>query len=281
MNKKIEREADPNWPLWKRRLHEVIFEADTPGGKLFDVALLVVILLSVLTVVLESVADFEHRFRSELRALDFLFTVMFTVEYVLRILCVRRKSRYICSFFGVVDLLAVLPGYISLILPGSQSLSVIRALRLMRVFRVFKLARYVSEGQFLVRALKAARPKMIVFLLFVLTLVVIIGSAMYIIEGEEHGFSSIPHGIYWAVVTMTTVGYGDIVPGTVAGKVLASIVMILGYAIIAVPTGIVSVELVQAGLSNPRPVSTQACPGCSLEGHDPDAVHCKHCGDPL
>ena len=281
MSTKVETETDPSWPRWKHRMHEVIFEADTPAGKLFDVALLALIILSVLTVVLESVASIEARYRTELRALDLAFTVLFTVEYVLRLLCVKRKSRYAFSFFGVVDLLAVLPGYVSLILPGSQSLTVIRAFRLIRVFRVFKLARYVSEAQLLMRALKASRAKMTVFLLFVATLVIIIGSSMYIIEGEAHGFTSIPQGIYWAVVTMTTVGYGDIAPGTVVGKLLASIVMILGYGIIAVPTGIMSVEIVQASLASPRQVSTQACLSCAAQGHDPDAVHCKFCGDAL
>lgn len=263
---------------WRARLQEIIFEADTPLGKAFDVALLWAIVLSVLAVMLESVASVRARWGDELRAIEWFFTLLFTVEYVLRLVSVQRPGEYARSFFGVVDLLAVLPTYLSLVVAGTGSLLVIRTLRLLRIFRVFKLARYVVEANTLLRALRASRPKIIVFLWSVLSIVAIIGALMYLIEGEEHGFTSIPTSIYWAVVTMTTVGYGDIAPQTVAGQILASVLMIVGYAIIAIPTGIVSVELASA---QRQEVSTQACPACSAEGHDPDARFCKKCGAPL
>jgi voltage-gated potassium channel len=262
----------------RRRLHEVIFEADTPAGKAFDVALLLAIALSVGAVLLESVASIRQRFGPGLRAVEWTFTLLFTVEYILRLACVRRPLRYALSFFGLVDLLAILPTYLSLVITGSQSLLVIRALRLLRVFRVLKLAHFVGEARLLKAALQASSRKIIVFLGTVLTLVLIVGALMYLIEGEASGFTSIPQAIYWAIVTMTTVGYGDIAPQTVVGKLLASAVMILGYGIIAVPTGIVTVEM--AGLGK-RPVSTQACHVCASEGHDPDARHCKYCGAAL
>jgi voltage-gated potassium channel len=263
---------------WRARLHEVIFEADTPIGKAFDVALLSGILLSVLAVMLESVAAVRARYGPQLRLIEWGFTVLFTVEYVLRLLSVRQPTRYATSFFGLVDLLAILPSYLSVLVPGTHSLLAIRTLRLLRVFRVFKLARYVGEAKVLGAALRASRPKIIVFLWSVLTIVVIVGALMYLIEGEEHGFSSIPQSIYWAVVTLTTVGYGDIAPETPIGKLLAVVLMITGYAIIAIPTGIVSVELASA---QRRVVSTQACPVCSAEGHDPDARYCSRCGAAL
>ena len=261
---------------WRGRLHEIIFEADTPAGKAFDVALLVAILLSVLAVCLESVEKIELQYGRTLRIAEWVFTISFTVEYVLRLICVGRPRRYAVSFFGIVDLLAILPTYLSLVVAGSQSpLLVIRAIRLFRVFRVFKLAQFLGEARVLSSALRASRRKIIVFLGSVLTLVLILGTMMYLIEGERNDrFSSIPEGIYWAIVTMTTVGYGDVTPVTVVGKIVASMVMIMGYAIIAVPTGILTVELTRAQ----KTVSTQACPECSAEGHDPDARHCKFCG---
>ncbi len=262
-------------PAWRQRLHEIIFEADTPAGKAFDVGLLVAIVLSVVAVCLESVADIRLRYGPTLRAIEWGFTILFTVEYVLRLSCVGRPWRYAVSFFGIVDLLAILPTYLSLLVVGSQSLLVIRALRLLRVFRVFKLGQFLGEAHVLRSALRASVRKIIVFLGTVLAMVLILGTMMYLIEGEEHGFGSIPQSIYWAIVTMTTVGYGDMAPETVMGKFLASIVMITGYAIIAVPTGIVTVEL---GLAHRKQVSTQACPECSAEGHDPDAKCCKYCG---
>ena len=262
----------------RQQLHEIIFEADTPAGKAFDVVLLWLILLSVLTVMLESVSSVRAQYGLELRAIEWLFTLLFTAEYILRLYSVRRPGRYAASFFGLVDLLAVIPTYLSLVVAGTQSLLVIRALRLLRVFRVLKLAKYLGEANFRWDALRASRAKITVFLGTVMAIVLIVAALMYIIEGEETGFTSIPISVYWAIVTMTTVGYGDIAPQTVAGQTLAAALMFLGYAIIAVPTGIVSVEL--AG-QTPRKISTQACLLCSAEGHDHDASHCKYCGTKL
>ena len=271
-------EIQPHRRPWRARLHEVIFEADTAAGKAFDVALLAVIGVSVLSVVLESVASLRQAHGVLFRGVEWTVTVLFSVEYLLRILAVSRPLRYALSFFGLVDLLAIVPTYLSLFVAGAQSLLVIRALRLLRVFRVLKLAHFVGEARLLGAALRASRRKIVVFLGTVLTLVVIIGAVMYLVEGEAGGFTSIPQSIYWTIVTMTTVGYGDIAPQTVAGKFLASMVMITGYGIIAVPTGIVTVEL--AGASR-RQVSTQACPACGIDGHDTDARFCKYCGAPL
>ncbi|MEE9128889.1 MAG: ion transporter [Phycisphaerales bacterium] len=271
-------DTPPAATSWRGRLHEIIFEADTSAGKTFDVALMVAIILSVFAVCLESVASIEHQYGPALRAAEWVFTILFTIEYALRLSCVGRPWRYAVSFFGIVDLLAIVPTYLSLIFVGSQSLLVIRALRLLRVFRVFKLGNFVGEAALLRTALIASVRKIIIFLGTVLMLVLIVGALMYLIEGEEHGFTNIPQSIYWAIVTMTTVGYGDVTPQTIGGKVLASMVMILGYAIIAVPTGIVTVEL---GFASRKRVSTQACPSCSAEGHDPDAKHCKFCGAKL
>ncbi|MFH1747039.1 MAG: ion transporter [Planctomycetota bacterium] len=257
-------------------MHEVIFEADTAVGKAFDVALLWCIVLSVLAVLLESVPSIRDRYEWPLRAVEWLFTILFTIEYILRILSVGRPTRYIISFFGIVDLLAIVPTYLSLVLPGAQTLLVIRALRLLRIFRVLKLVRFLNEARMLSRALRESRHKITVFLGTVLILVLIIGTLMHLIEGEHNeGFNSIPGAVYWSIVTLTTVGYGDIAPHTIPGKALASIVMIMGYSIIAVPTGIVTVALAR---SSQKPVSTQACPQCAAEGHDADAKHCKYCG---
>jgi len=263
---------------WRDRLHEIIFEADTPAGKLFDVALMVLIALSVVVVLLESVADVSARYGPELRAVEWTITILFTIEYLLRILSVRRPVKYILSFYGIIDLLAILPTYLSVIVSGTQSLLVIRALRLLRVFRVLKIAQFIVEARTLQSALRASARKVLIFIGVVLTLVLIVGAVMYLIEGADAGFTSIPQSMYWAIVTMTTVGYGDIAPVTLPGKLLASVLMVMGYGIIAVPTGIVTVEM--AGAFR-RPVSTQACPACSGEGHDTDATHCKHCGEAL
>jgi len=262
---------------WRRRLHEIIFEADTRAGRAFDVALLVVILLSVLAVLLESVPAIRQEHRQALRVVEWVVTVLFTAEYLLRLISVTRPMRYVVSFFGLVDLLAVLPTYLALVLPGTHSLVVIRAVRLLRVFRILKLAHFVDDAELLGRALHASRRKITVFLGSVLTIVLLVGTLMYLIEGEEHGFTSIPTSMYWAVVTMTTVGYGDIAPETPLGRLLAACVMILGYGILAVPTGIVSVEMARAT----RTVSTQACPACGRQGHEVDARHCKYCGAAL
>ncbi|ARA94212.1 MAG: ion transporter [Bacteroidetes bacterium] len=260
---------------FRRRLHEVIFEADTPAGKTFDVALIITILASVGAVMLESIASFRAAHGVALRYAEWGFTLLFTLEYLLRLWTVGRPLRYATSFFGIVDLLAILPTYLSILLPGAQYFLVIRLLRVLRVFRVLKLAQYLIEADELRRALRASRRKIIVFLVAVLTLNVILGSLMYLVEGAENGFTSIPRSIYWSIVTLTTVGYGDISPRTNLGQALASFIMIIGYAIIAVPTGIVTAEMTW---TRRRPVSTQVCPQCAAEGHDPDAVFCKRCG---
>jgi voltage-gated potassium channel len=257
----------------------VIFEADTPAGKAFDVALLLAILSSVAAVMLESVATIRARHGRTLDAAEWTFTLLFTLEYLLRLICVPVPWRYARSFFGVVDLLAILPTYLSLLLPGAESLLVIRGLRLLRIFRIFKLGRFLGEASMLRRAIADSRHKVTVFLGTIAILVTLLGTAMYLIEGSENGFTSIPVSVYWAVVTMTTVGYGDLAPQTVAGKTLATIVMILGYSIIAVPTGIVTAELVES-VSRRRP-TTRVCPTCLAEGHDEDARFCKSCGAPL
>ncbi|MCA9573249.1 MAG: ion transporter, partial [Myxococcales bacterium] len=252
---------------WRRRLHEIIFEADTREGLAFDVALLAAVIASVLVVVLASVAEIQASWGEALYVAEWTFTLLFTVEYVLRLISVGRPLRYATSFFGVIDLVSIVPTYASLFLPGAESLLVVRILRLLRVFRVFKLVQYVVEGQVLWDALLRSRNKITVFLTTVLTIVVVMGSVMFVIEGPAGGFTSIPVGIYWAIVTLTTVGYGDISPTTPVGRMLASAVMVLGYAIIAVPTGVVTSELIKGGPTSTR---RRACPECSLEGHQDD-----------
>ncbi len=272
------RPAPPAGAPWRARLHEIIYEADTPAGKAFDVTLILLIVLSVVVVMLDSIHGVGDRYRPLLHGLEWAFTALFTVEYVLRVVAIERPWSYVRSFFGIVDVMAVLPTYLSLILPGSQSLLVVRFLRLLRIFRVFKLAEYLREAQALRAALVASRRKIAVFFMSIVTLVVIIGAVMYLVEGEASGFSSIPKSVYWTIVTLTTVGYGDIAPRTPLGQLLASVVMLIGYSIIAVPTGIVTAEMTRAHSGR---VSTQACPACSLEGHEPDARFCRHCGASL
>ena len=261
-------------PRWRSRLHEVIFESDTAAGRAFDVGLLLAIVASVVAVVLESVPAIRLEHGPWLRAIEWTLTVAFTVEYGLRLMVVERPWRYATSFYGVVDLLSIVPTYLALAVPETQSFMVIRGIRLLRVFRILKAAHFVSEAHLLITALRASRRKITVFLGGIVTVVLIVGALMYVIEGEEHGFTSIPTSMYWAIVTMTTVGYGDIAPRTPLGQLVASLLMILGYGVIAVPTGIVSVELANAA----RPISRQACPACGAEGHDVDASHCKYCG---
>lgn len=261
----------------KDKLYEIIFEADTPAGKLFDVVLLIIILFSVVLVLLESVPSIRLSHQPTLRILEWMITIVFTIEYVLRIIIVKKPFRYIFSFYGIIDFLSVVPTYLSLIIVGSHSLVVIRMLRLLRVFRILKLTRYTNAGRTLARAMWASREKISVFIFFVITLVVIIGTIMYMVEGETYGFTSIPRSIYWAIVTLTTVGYGDISPVTPLGQFLASIVMILGYAIIAVPTGIVTAEMIKPSTA----ANTQVCSGCLHDKHDDDAVFCKKCGNKL
>jgi voltage-gated potassium channel len=262
----------------RERLREIIFGTDTAAGRAFDVVLLWVIVLSVLVVLFESVASLRQQYGTALRVVEWVFTILFSIEYILRIYSAYRPRGYVFSFFGFVDLLAVIPTYLSFFFAGAQSLIVIRSLRLLRVFRVLKLTHYLGEAQVLLVALRASRRKITVFLGGVLATVLIVGSAMYLVEGEASGFSSIPRAMYWAIVTMTTVGYGDIAPVTVPGQFLAAILMILGYGVIAVPTGIVSAEMVQ---QRRHAASARTCPTCYLAEHDEDAGYCKHCGTAL
>ena len=271
---------NPALSPWREKLRVIIFEADTPAGKAFDVGLLVAICLSVLAVTLDSVNAYQSQHGRALGIAEWVFTLLFSVEYALRLICSPRPLRYARSFFGVVDLLAILPAYLSLLFPGAQSMAVIRGLRLLRIFRVFKLGQFLGEASALQNALSATRHKITVFLGTIAIVVTILGAAMYLIEGEENGFTSIPAAIYWSIVTMTTVGYGDMAPVTVSGKVLASIVMILGYSIIAVPTGIVTAEIVESAAAS-RKITTRSCPGCLSEGHDRDAIYCNQCAAPL
>lgn len=263
----------------RTRIGHVIFETDTPAARTFDVLLLIAILLSVLLVILESVASIRLQAGNLLRVLEWTFTILFTVEYALRIYSARRRRRYLTSFYGAIDLLAILPTYLTLFFAGTQYFAIVRGLRLLRVFRVLKLTRYLGEASVLAQALRASREKIIVFVTTVLTLVLIIGATMYVVEGPDNGFTNIPIGIYWSVVTLTTVGYGDVSPGTPLGRFLAGAVMIMGYGIIAVPTGIVTTELTRATLGSERRI--QSCPSCGTEHHELDAAFCRRCGAKL
>ncbi len=264
---------------WRLKMHEVIYEADTFAGKLFDIILLILIVLSIIVVMLESVPFYRNEYAELLHDLEWGFTILFTIEYFARIISINKPFKYIFSFYGIIDLLSIIPTYLGIFISGSRSLMVIRALRLMRVFRILKLGEFLNESQKLIDSLKASRHKIMVFLLSILTMVTILGTIMYLVESEESGFTSIPRSIYWAIVTLTTVGYGDIAPVTSLGQFIASIVMILGYAIIAVPTGIVTNELIKN--EREKKISTQACPSCSKDGHDTDAEYCKFCGEKL
>jgi voltage-gated potassium channel len=264
---------------WRAQLHEIIFEADTTLGRTFDVILILLIITSVITVMLDSVAPIQIKYGHFFYLVEWVFTLLFTLEYFLRIISVGRPLSYMTSFFGVIDLLAILPTYVSMFIPGSQYLLVIRILRILRIFRVLKLVQYIREIKLLKTALIESRRKITVFLFTILTLVIIFGSLMYLIEGPPNGFTSIPKSIYWTIVTLTTVGYGDISPNTAFGQFLASLIMIMGYAIIAVPTGIVTAAMVRQ--DGTEKVSTQACKQCSAEGHNADAKYCKYCGEKL
>ncbi|MET0466685.1 MAG: ion transporter [Chitinophagaceae bacterium] len=264
---------------WRTRLHETIYEANTTAGKMFDLALLIVILASIVVVMLDSVPSIHQRYGDTLFIWEWVFSILFTLEYILRLISIRRPWRYVFSFLGMVDLIALIPSYLSIFFAGAQSLLVFRALRLLRVFRIFKLGHFISEIHFLKQALKGSVRKISIFLLTVLTLAVIIGSIMYLVEKRQNGFNSIPESVYWAIVTITTVGYGDISPITPFGKLLASLVMLIGYSIIAVPTGIITHDLALAfrgktGLS-------ESCPNCGFEEHEADALYCKKCGSSL
>lgn len=262
---------------FRHRLHEIIYEADTPSGKLFDVILLIAILASILFVMLESVQSINEKYGEFLNIAEWVITILFSIEYILRIVSVKKPWKYVFSFYGVIDLLSTIPKYLSLILVGTHNLAALRALRLLRVFRILKLARYISESNRLLIALRNSRAKVAVFLFFVLILCIILGTVMYMIEGSENGFTSIPRSVYWAIVTLTTVGYGDIAPGTPLGQLIASVIMILGYSIIAIPTGIVSAEMAKPTIHT----NTQACPNCLKDDHKDGAEFCYHCGHEL
>lgn len=272
---------------WRYRLHEIIYEADTPYGKLFDVILLIVIIASIALVMLESIKEFDTNYHQFLDISEWVITILFTLEYVARIISVKKPLKYVFSFYGVIDLLSTLPKYLSIIFVGTNALVALRALRLLRVFRILKLTRYMGASNMLANALKASRAKILVFLFAVLIVCTIFGAMMYLIEGEASGFTSIPVSIYWCIVTLTTVGFGDIAPVTALGQFLASIIMILGYGIIAVPTGIVSAEYAASGRAARIPavsevdLNSQACPNCSAEGHKDNAKYCYKCGSLL
>ncbi len=264
---------------FKDKLYEIVFEADTPEGKAFDVLLLFAIFMSILVVMLESVKGINQEYADTLYFIEWIITGFFTIEYFLRIWIVKKPAAYIFSFYGIIDFLSVIPSYLGLIFGGMSGFIVIRALRLLRIFRILKLSRYVSASKTIITALRASRAKISVFLYSVLMLVIIIGTIMYFVEGEENGFTSIPRSVYWAIVTLTTVGYGDIAPVTPLGQFIASFVMILGYGIIAVPTGIVTTEMALA--SRKEKIITQVCPNCLHEDHDAQAVYCNRCGSLL
>lgn len=264
---------------WKSRLHRIIYEADTREGKIFDLIIVWAIIFSIILVMLESVKDLDAKYHTFFNVSEWVITILFTIEYILRIISVKKPSSYIFSFYGVVDFLSTIPKYLSLFIGGAHALVALRALRLLRIFRILKLVRFVGATENLGKALKASRYKIFVFISAVLIICVIIGTIMYLIEGDASGFTSIPRGIYWAIVTLTTVGYGDIAPNTSFGQFLASLVMILGYGIIAIPTGIVSSEMIRGkGDVN---MNTNSCPSCSADNHRDDSKFCYKCGEKL
>lgn len=283
----LKNDASPKG--WKHRLHEIIYEADTPAGKFFDLALFTIIIVSVILVMLESVDYIDKKYHGILLVFEWVVTIFFTVEYLARIIAVKKPFKYIFSFYGLVDFISTIPLYLSYILAGSQVLLAFRAFRLLRIFRILKLVKYIGVASQLSAALKASRAKILVFIYVVLILSIIMGTVMYIIEDSEAGFTSIPRSIYWTIVTLTTVGYGDIAPQTNLGQFMATLIMIVGYGIIAVPTGIVTVEFSRAGKTTTNKnlpndyihTSTQACPACSVDGHRDDASHCYKCGEKL
>ena len=266
---------------WKNKLHEIIYGTHTPAGKLFDIVLLVVIVYSVVVVMLESIPSFDEKFHGFLNVSEWVVTILFTIEYILRIICIKSPKRYIFSFFGIIDFLSTIPKYLSFFIVGSQYITAFRALRLLRVFRILKLVRFIGESNNLVRALKASRTKIFIFVFFILVVSVLLGTIMYLVEGPEHGFNSIPHSVYWTIVTLTTVGYGDISPETGLGQVIATIIMIVGYGIIAVPTGIVSAEYVTETRKNKKKKkrkNEKTCAECGTVILRPDALYCRVCG---
>tara|TARA_R110001583_G_scaffold67308_3_gene192565 strand:+ start:22358 stop:23191 length:834 start_codon:yes stop_codon:yes gene_type:complete len=269
----------PNKNNWKNKLHEIIYEADTPAGKWFDIILILTIILSIVLVMLESVESFDNKYHNFLNNSEWIITILFSIEYIARIISIKKPTSYIFSFYGIIDFLATIPKYLSIIFIGTHALVALRALRLLRVFRILKLARYLGASKTLISALNASKIKILVFLFSVVVLTIILGTIMYLIEGPENGFTSIPHSMYWAIVTLTTVGYGDLAPHTPFGQFIASIVMILGYGIIAVPTGIVTSELTRA--ETKVATNTQHCSNCGTDLHYDDAEFCNKCGKKL
>jgi voltage-gated potassium channel len=273
-----ERFGRPEAP-WRRRLHAIVFESDTPAGRAFDIVVITAILLSALVVVLDSMADIRATWRPWLDGAEWVFTVLFTIEYLARLIGVRRQLRYAVSFYGVIDLLSVMPSYLAFFVPGAQLLIAVRVLRLLRVFRIFKLTAYLAESSALGAALVASRRKILVFLGFVMLMVLVMGTVLYVVEGPQNGFTSIPVSMYWAITTMTTVGFGDITPKTDLGRLVASAMMLLGWGVLAVPTGIVTVEMGEQRRRGGR--EQGACAQCGLVGHEGDARYCRRCGGRL
>ena len=277
-NNKTKAHYNDGSPLspWREALNDIIFGAESPAGKYFDILLVSCITASVIAVMLSSVEAFHAQYTQLLFYAEWSFTLLFTVEYILRLIAVRKPILYACSFYGIIDLLSILPTYIGLLLPGVKYLLIIRILRLLRIFRIFKLAEYMEEADTLMTALKKSSRKILVFLYTVLTLAIVFGSLLYVIEGDHSGFTSIPKSVYWAIVTLTTVGYGDIAPQTPLGQIVAASIMVMGYGIIAVPTGIYSAELIKS--YSTKTLRNDACPDCGKLGHDTDADYCKYCG---
>ena len=272
-------EKKANKTSWREKIHEIIYEADTPEGKLFDVILLIIIIASILLVMLESVESIDFKYHDYLNIGEWIITIFFSIEYILRIISIKKPLKYVFSFYGIIDLLSTIPMYLTFILVGSHSLVALRALRLLRVFRILKLARYTGASEKLTLAMRASKAKISVFLFFIVIVCIILGTVMYMVEGQENGFTNIPKSIYWAIVTLTTVGFGDIAPQTPLGQLIASVIMILGYAVIAIPTGIVSSELTKSTLN--EDVNTQSCPNCLKEKHKDNAIYCYNCGSIL
>ncbi len=266
---------------WRAKLHEIIYGTHTPAGRWFDIILLIVIVYSIIIVMIESVPTLDAQYHDFLNLSEWVVTILFTIEYILRIICIKKPTKYIFSFFGIVDLLSTIPKYLSFFFVGSQYLAAFRALRLLRVFRILKLVRFVGESNNLVRALRASRNKIFVFVFFIIIVSVLLGTVMYLIEGPENGFNSIPHSVYWTIVTLTTVGYGDISPQTPLGQFIATVIMIIGYGVIAVPTGIVSAEYTSAKKQPKVGLDGRACPNCSAEIYRFDAAYCRKCGQNL
>jgi len=277
----LEKQNEKHNRHWRAKLHEIIYGTHTPAGRLFDVVLLVLILYSVIIVMLESVRGYDKDYHTFFNVSEWIVTILFSIEYILRIICVKKPRKYIYSFYGIIDLLSTIPKYLSFFFAGSQYFAALRALRLLRVFRILKLVRFLGESHSLMKALKASRAKIFVFVFSVLIISIILGTVMYLVEGGENGFDNIPHSIYWTIVTLTTVGYGDISPGTPFGKLIATVIMIIGYGIIAVPTGIVSAEYTMANKKNNNFDKGRSCEDCGADIMRNDADYCRKCGHKL